>query len=298
MTTFSTPTRGQGAGDALYTGAELDVIAENVAPMHGKPNPPRLLTGPGGLAVTEVGVVQVPSGFDWVARGGHRPDASPDGRDAAVATRCDGVGWVHPGITAWAVARGWPIDQHGRPVNPRYAQLLADPRIGLCTGLGRSWRWGEQVVADAVAVADGHVALIERDTAHEGTIPALPGGFAEPQDFGLTHGDWTAGHRPVTPAGIVANAVRELAEEAGIVIQDGTTLRVVREIRPVSSPHTLNAWTVVYTVLMVLPTRQSIPDGFRAHWVPLDAVDAVLPSMWGDHRNALTSALDQTQHGR
>jgi hypothetical protein len=45
----------------------------------------------------------------------------------------------------------------------------------------------------------------------------------------------------------------------------------------------------------LLPTRQSIPEGFRARWVPLDTVDAVLPSMWGDHRNALTSALDQAR---
>ncbi|GAB3162224.1 hypothetical protein GCM10027258_80930 [Amycolatopsis stemonae] len=297
MTTLSTLTRGQGAGDAPYTAADLDVIADNVAPMHGHPNTPRLFTGPGGLAVTEDGIVQVPPGFDWLADRAHRNDPGPGSRDAAVATRRDGVGCVHPGITAWAIARGWPTDQHGRPVNPRYASLLADPRIGLCTGLGPSWRYGEQVVTDAVAVADGHVALIDRDTPHNGTIPALPGGFAEPQDFGLTFADWTTGHRPVTPAGIIANALRELGEETGIATPDGSTLRIVREIRPVSSPHTLNAWTVVYTVLVVLPTRQPVPDGFRARWTPLDTLDAVLPNMWGDHRNALTAALDQMQRG-
>lgn len=297
MTTLSTITLGQGAGDAPYTDADLAIIAENVAPMHGGANVPRLLTGPGGLAVTEDGVVQVPPGHDWVADRDHRTDPGPAARDATLATRRDGVGCVHPGVTAWAIARGWPTDQHGRPVNPRHAQLLADPRIGLCTGLGPSWRWGEQVVADAVAVTDGHVALIDRDTPHNGTIPALPGGFAEPQDFGLTYEDWTTGNRPVTRAGIVANALRELHEETGIATPDGAALRIVREIRPVSSPHTLNAWTVVYTVLVVLPTRQPIPDDHRARWTPLDTLDTVLPDMWADHRNALLVALNQAQRG-
>ncbi|OLR94890.1 NUDIX hydrolase [Actinokineospora bangkokensis] len=296
MTTLMIACHGQGHAGAPYSGVELDAIAANVAPMRTADLPPRLTTGPRGLPELGDGVVFVAPGHDW-ADHRNREDAPTDHLDAAVPTRADGIGRAHPGVTAWARSRGWPVDQHGRPVNPRHRQLLADPRIGLCTGLGPSWRWGEQVVVDAVAVAEGHVALIERDTPHDGTIPALPGGYAAPADSGLTPADWTVGYRPVTAAGITATAVRELAEETGALVPDGARTRVVREIRPVSSPHTLNAWTVVYTVAVHLPRRAPLDGGLPASWVPLDALDGVVDRMWPDHRVALAAGVEAVVGG-
>ena len=279
---------GQGYSTP-YTAAELDDIADNVAPACVPGSAPRL-SAPHGLARTGGGEVFVPPGHD-VLDHPNRAGADPALTDAAFATTVNGGAQVHPGVRAWARRRGWDLDQHGRPVNPHHHTLLADPRIGLTTSLGLGWRYGESVVADAVVLAGDRVLITTRDTPHDGTIPAIPGGYTDPRDEGRTHARWATGDRPVTHDGVVATAVRKLCEETGVTVPGDAECRVVRGIRPTSSVHTLHAWTVVYTVRVTLPRGVRPQSAFGARWLPITSLDDVLGRMWPDHRRGTLAGL-------
>lgn len=279
---------GQGYGGRAYSPAELDTIASNVAPARGPGHPARLLASDPGFNWVSAATARVPSGYD-VLDHPNRVDTDPARLDHAVPTSEDGTPQVADDLQAYFRRRGWALDQHGRPLHPHAAQLLADPRIGLPTSLGFAYHLGEAVVADVVAVAGDQVVLTTRATRHEGLIPALPGGYGIPADQGVTDEQWGRGVRPVTAEGVLATARRKLTEETGLVVSPDSHVEIVRAIRPVSSVHTLHAWTVVYTVRVDLPARANLtlrPDS-GADWWPV----AMLQSMWPDHRRALVAAL-------
>ncbi|MDT7783521.1 MAG: hypothetical protein QOF58_1940 [Pseudonocardiales bacterium] len=279
---------GQGYGDRPYTAADLDTIAVNVAPVCGPAHPRRLLDQHPDFDWISATEARVPAGFDLLHHP-NRADIDPVLLDLAVPTSPDGRPPVPAALQEYFRDRGWALDQHGRPLHPHADQLLADPRIGLPTSLGPAYRLGESVIADAVAVAGDQVLLTTRATPHDGLIPALPGGHSAPADEGRTAASWRDGNRTPTVAGIIATARRKLLEETGLAIPPDSRAEIVRAIRPVSSAHTLNAWTAVYTVRIDLPARANLslrPD-LGACWHPL----VTLGFMWPDHRHALIAAL-------
>lgn len=279
---------GQGFGGRPYTAHELDTIAFNVAPARGPGCAARLLAADPGFSWISVTSAFVPAGFDVL---GHpnRDGVDPVLLDPAVMTAPDGLPTVPAMLQDYFRHRGWALDQHGRPLHPHAGQLLADARIGLPTGLGQAYLLGESVVADAVAVAGDQVLLITRTTPHEGLIRAIPGGYSIPADEGRTATSWRAGHRQPTVAGIIAAARRKLLDETGLDAPSDSHAEIVRAIRPVSSVHTLHAWTCVYTVRFDLPARANLTvrPGSGASWHPL----GMLRGMWPDHRQALLSAV-------
>ncbi|ONF73964.1 NUDIX domain-containing protein [Amycolatopsis keratiniphila] len=237
---------------------------------------------------------QVPPGFD--AR--HHPNragGSPESMDPEIPTSLgsDPV-QVDTGVQEYSRSRGWLLDQHGRPMHPHHTQLLADDRIGLPVGLGFSYFWGEATVADSVVTAAGQVLLVPRAT-DQGVIPALPGGYALPSDEGRSVAQWRAGDRAVTREGILTTAARKLRDETGFEVPRDVSPRLVRAIRPVSSPHTLNAWTCTYTVHVNLGDgpAPAVNEAAGAYWVTVDQLyDDVLPRMWPDHRRAVLAAIE------
>lgn len=279
---------GQGYGGRAYTPVELDTIAFNVAPTLGVSGSDRLHADDAGFAWTSPRTAQVPAGFD-VDEHPNRRGVDPALLDPAPPTDPAAGPLVDARLQNHFRARGWDMDQNGRPLHPHAAQLLADPRIGLPTSLGFAYYLGESVVADAVAVAGDRVVLTTRATRHEGLIPSLPGGYGVPADEARTNAQWRDGDRPATVEGIITAARRKLAEETGLQAPADSHAEIVRAIRPVSSVHTLNAWTVVYTVRFDLPARTNLtlrPDS-TARWFPL----ATLGFMWPDHRAGLVAAL-------
>lgn len=286
---------GQGWGGKSYTDEELDEIRSNVTGST-QPGYGRRLTSSAQdwkLAATGTTEVFVPSGYDCAGhpnRAG-RPLAL---MDPDLATTGRGDQWpqqVHPGIREWAQVRGWCIDQHGRPLHPLHEQLLGDRSIGMPTGLGYGWYYGEAVVVDAVVTSRGHTLLIDRDT-DRGTIPALSGGYATPADFGRTPAQWRAGDRVVTSDGIIAAAARKAAEETGLALPRWPKPRLMRGCRPISSPHTLHFWTATVTVWFDLGGDPAAVDrSTSARWVIEDDLEDEMRSMWRDHRRALETTL-------
>lgn len=91
------------------------------------------------------------------------------------------------------------FDCFDRPVHPWLEEMITDPDIGVVTGTGAYWAWGENVTVDAIPIrhdlSEPHILMIERgDTGHV----ALAGGF------------WDK------PESFVGGAIREAYEETGI----------------------------------------------------------------------------------
>ncbi|WP_344678876.1 NUDIX hydrolase [Saccharopolyspora taberi] len=283
-----------GQGIRPYTAAELNEIAQNVNESKQLGYGARLHADTGGYTPGQPGGrrAAVPSGFD-AADHPNRAGLVPGAADPDIITEFgEPVQQVDPRLRELFIARGWVQDQHGRPLHPRHEQLLSDDRIGMVTGLGFGWWYGEAVVADAVVTTGtGHVLVVDRDT-DAGRIPSLPGGYTTPSDFGRTVAQWQTGDRPVTAEGIVTGALRRTAAETGLVVPRWATPELVRGIRPVSSVHTLHAWTMTVTVRVHLPGTElpALERATSARWVPDYAT--VLDRMWPDHRRALLAAVE------
>ncbi|HET6704310.1 hypothetical protein [Amycolatopsis sp.] len=114
-----------------------------------------------------------------------------------------------------------------------------------------------------------------------------------PADEGRTPARWRAGDRTVTEAGIFTTAARKVREETGLLVPAGARMRIVRAIRPISSPHTLNAWTCTYTVHVDLgrAERPALPAGTHGRWVDDGELRDVLPLLWPDHRRGLLATI-------
>jgi hypothetical protein len=250
-------------------------------------------TSPGYVPGDQGVAAQVPLGCDAVGHPNRRCPGAAVADPEHPATAGGRPVRVTAGLQQYFRSRGWVLDQHGRPLHPHRTQLLADERIGLPTGLGFAWWLGETAVVDAVVTAAGSVLLTTRDTG-SGRIPCLTGGYAVPADEGRTFAQWRAGDRAVTTRGIFTTAARKVRDETGLRVPADARMRVVRAIRPISSPHTLNAWTCTFTVHIALGhgERPALPAGTGGRWVDIDELHQdVLHRLWPDHRRGLLAAL-------
>ncbi len=166
---------------------------------------------------------------------------------------------VDAALTARWRAAGLLVDQHGRPVHPDWQRLLGHPGIGLPTGLGFFWRWGPNATVDALVTRrtprGTEVLLVRRRDAGKW---ALPGGFVDRAD-----------------AGVREAALRELAEETGLRIANGST-EILLARRSPNAIMTLHAWTE-NTVVRVHGDPEQLA---RAPLTP--AADEVSELAWTD----------------
>ncbi|HEY3692813.1 MAG TPA: hypothetical protein VGL46_21435 [Pseudonocardiaceae bacterium] len=82
--------------------------------------------------------------------------------------------------------------------------------------------------------------------------------------------------------------------ETGVEVPRDVSGQIVRAIRPISSPHTLHAWTATYTMRIMLPGEPPAVDpATTAFWAApgLALSTGILDGMWPDHRRALIAAL-------
>jgi hypothetical protein len=280
---------GQGYGDRPYTDAELAEIIKSVTETK-QPGYGRRYVEPDSSVYVRGDRLEMPSGHDAIGHPNRESMASDvlDPDLPTVQTRP----WQMPeAVQEFFRTRGWRLDQHGRPCMPRAEQLIAHPHIGLNTGVGFSYYLGENVVVDVVLLLGERVLLVDR-TTDAGVIPSLPGGYSTPASYALLPEDWASGNRPVTMEGIMATARRKMLAEAAVVLPPDARMEIVRGIRPVSSPHTLNFWTVTYTVRCDLGKGgESLMTAPTVQIVGLHKLEAILPRMWPDHRRALLAAI-------
>lgn len=187
--------------------------------------------------------------------------------------------YTHPDVLTVGVSEGWadPITDpalidweerqaaaaipfevvDGRPVNPCET-------TGIRYGRNELGHWGEKLAADAIVTAhcvDGrHLLMVERGDGHGW---AVPGGCVDPgEDPG-------------------AAAVRELAEETGLIVE-GVDWRVL-PARYVPDPRASDeAWMVTVPALADLGSVRGLPpvegadDAARAVWVRADSYAALV----------------------
>ena len=94
---------------------------------------------------------------------------------------------------------GTRFDCFDRPIHPWLEEMITNPDIGVATGTGAYWAWGENITVDPIPIrhdlSEPHILMIERgDTGHV----ALAGGF------------WDK------PEPIIGGNIREAREETGI----------------------------------------------------------------------------------
>ena len=236
----------------------------------------RLFADTYGLRVTADKVI-VPYGPWAVENHPNRPTTNPS-LDPEVPS--DQYRHMPEQITQRLLDSGHTLfDQFDRPVHPNYRQLLIDQRIGLPTGIGFFWKYGENNTVDAVscrqnAAGDPEILLIQRRIGRDW---ALPGGFVDPGES------------------IMQAARRELNEETSLDIPAHRG-SVIHQSRPIGPRTTLNAWTRNTVVLLepgqdyahdVHPVAKG--DAIDARWFTPEQMEQ-LP-FFEDHRYYITIAL-------
>ncbi len=241
------------------------------------------------FARLQTGNFILPPGFDAESPG--RKKAPPELVEPNPPTSTKKIWRVPEGIGQYYRDCGYPIDQHGRAVHPRIEDILKADNIPICTGLGVGWEGGETIVVDTV-VTDGDFTLFNTRKDHGQTIPSLIGGYSYATDF-TTQARWRAGHRPITIEGIFAAVRRIVKTKAGIDLPANARFEIVWGIRPWSSAHTANFWTLTYTVRVRLgrgASKRLVPQG-SAFWQHKDDMDRVVDNLWPDHRRGYNATV-------
>lgn len=196
-----------------------------------------------------------------------------------------GAAWADPTMDPttidWAARRSaaavWFDVVDGRPVNP-------GAPTGIRYGRNQLGHWGEQRCADAIVIATDRrhqLLMVERDDGHGW---ALPGGHVEPSE------------------GPTAAALRELAEETGLVV-DLSAVASRLPARHVPDPRESDeAWMVTTPTVIAIAAPadvQGSDDAKRAAWIPAGSYDELvrhLASTYGGrvfaaHRGMLAEVL-------
>jgi len=282
------PTRwGRGYGGKLYTQEEIEESRRYIMETLGRGGLPgyerrgSIYRHP-GLQI-ENGRYLLPAGFD--ADGPGRQGADPMKLEPNNPTSLDVLWRVLPSVRDYYLTWGYPTDQHDRAVHPLAEQML-DAEIPLCTGYGEGWEGGETVVVDTV-VTDGEKVLFNTREDHGKTIPSLVGGYTIPADFGFSLPEWRVGLREITAEGLFRAARRIVKNKTGLHLPADAQFEVVWGIRPWSSYHTLNFWTLTYTVRIRLAkgmSRHLVP-WYDAFWHPVnDIAEVYQRGLWPDHK--------------
>jgi ADP-ribose pyrophosphatase YjhB (NUDIX family)/uncharacterized HAD superfamily protein len=150
----------------------------------------------------------------------------------AIRNKDTGLTTPQSGTTVWS-AKGYTVDQLGRPLHPYWKQLLSDKRIGLPTGKGMFYDYGPNKMVDAVVYrwhgsAPEFLLVRHKNSGKWG----LPGGFVDIHDDSLE-----------------ATARREVTEETGLPNIGGSCVPIWRTL-PIRQRDTLHAWADV--TLMVI----------------------------------------------
>jgi hypothetical protein len=274
---------GRGFGDHPLTGNDLDETATYVAETQQPGYGPRHFAWTQGYDIGPDRIF-LPEGHDAT---GHPNRDGVDARmmDEDFPTAISSPRQVSVDLRSVFKARGWKIDQHGRPGNPHGEQLVGDERIGLNPGIGFGHFLGEWAVVDVV-LTDGDAVLLTTRSSGGAVISSLVGGYSTTTDFGFTPEQWRVGNRPLTKIGLANAARRILNQKAGVQLPSSVTCEIVWAIRPTSSPHTWNFWTATYTIRIVLPhaaSRQIRPSA-GTRFVRLSNLDAATRDMWPDHK--------------
>lgn len=220
----------------LYAPQELDRIVQvlDEDPYEGYPEQGhRLFIDSKGLEIYENRLI-VPDGPWHVARHINREGAPAERLDPEIPS------YVHhtmlQTVTDRLLQQGQILfDQYGLPIHPGFLQLLSDRRIGMPTGVGFFWKYGENHTADPVIYRrknqgdDPEFLLIQRA---KGLRWALPGGFVDASDGSPN-----------------AAARREAGEETGLADIAGSN-EMLMDKRPVGRRDTLHAWTRNSVVLI------------------------------------------------
>jgi hypothetical protein len=287
---------GRGYGGQPFTQTDLDetygYISGAKAAGYGQEGyGPRLFSTTPGFEAHDRHFL-LPPGFDAM---GHKDRIGADPLllepDSPTSLECR---WQVPAyLQEFYDECGWAKDQHGRPCNPHGLQLVNDPRIGLNTNLGSGFEAGETVVVDVVAEDDGYVLFTHRLDMGK-VIPSLTGGYSLPQDYGVSIAEWRVGNRPITKEGIFAAARRVVKVKTGVELPVDAEYEIVWGIRPASSRHTWNFWTLTYTVRVRLrrgASRSLTPATDdkgepRGTWHRMRDVAGVVERLWPDHRRS------------
>jgi ADP-ribose pyrophosphatase YjhB (NUDIX family) len=227
----------------VLSNAELDQIAQLVAqgPYEGYPAlDQRLHLDTVGLQLNG-STLTVPDGPWYVSDHPNRRGPSAEQMDPEVPSNEHLT--VAPDLSKRWSADGLTLDQFGRPIHPDWQQLLADPRIGLPTGVGFFYRYGPNATVDPVVhrqrgTGPIEILLIKR---RRGGRWALPGGFADRSDLTAEN-----------------TARREAAEETGLDQIGGKAETIVyhRSTGPIV---TLHAW-MENTVVLIHGDQQYLSD--------------------------------------
>jgi bifunctional NMN adenylyltransferase/nudix hydrolase len=136
---------------------------------------------------------------------------------------------------------------------------------------------------DCVVQCAGHVLLVQRKQAPGKGLWALPGGFVEPRETLRT------------------GAMRELAEETGLGVDERELVSALREVRVYDQPdrsqrgRSITHAHFFYLGERDLPGVLGSDDAAEARWMPIEGLGALEEQLFEDHFQILDDFLGLTR---